>query len=152
MGNTRIYAGKIKKLDKYVLPVLFSINSIFMEYIMNIEIIKIGNVCIAELVSDRMEINRVQDALDLMANADYLGARSIIMREHHLTPDFFNLSTRFAGEILQKFTNYQVRLAIVGDFSKYKSKNFKDFIYESNKTGRILFLPDIESARDRIIK
>ena len=38
-----------------------------------------------------------------------------------------------AGEILQKFSNYRVRLAIVGDFTPYSSKSIKDFIYESNK-------------------
>jgi hypothetical protein len=119
---------------------------------MNIEITQVGNVNIAELNSDNVEIKKVQDALDLMANSDYMGARRIIIREHNLTSDFFNLSTRFAGEILQKFTNYQIKLAIIGDFSKYSSKNFQDFIYESNKTGRILFMPDIESARERISK
>jgi len=31
--------------------------------------------------------------------------------------DFFDLSTGLAGEILQKFVNYHVKIAIVGDFS-----------------------------------
>ncbi len=44
--------------------------------------------------------------------------------------DFFDLSTRLAGEILQKFINYHVKIAIIGDFSIYTSKSLKDFIYE----------------------
>ena len=58
-----------------------------------------------------------------------------------LHPDFFDLKTRFAGEILQKFSNYDVKLAIVGDFSKYSSKSLRDFIYESNK-GKLIFFAD----------
>ena len=42
-----------------------------------------------------------------------------------------------AGEILQKFSNYRVRLAIVGDFTKFTSNSLHEFIYESNK-GRFI--------------
>lgn len=113
---------------------------------MNLKIHKTKNHNIAELVSDTVEISTVQDALDVMANADYLGARSIIVHEKNLNPDFFDLKTRFAGDILQKFVNYQVRLAVIGDFSKYTSKSLKDFIRESNRTGRILFLTSVDEA------
>ena len=64
----------------------------------------------------------------------------------NLHPDFFNLRTGLAGDILQKFSNYKVQLAIVGGFSKYQSKSFRDFIYESNKSKLIFFVPDIDSA------
>ncbi|RYG19765.1 MAG: DUF4180 domain-containing protein, partial [Chitinophagaceae bacterium] len=58
----------------------------------------------------------------------------------NITSDFFDLSTKMAGEILQKFSNYKMRLAIVGDFSNYQSQSFKDFVYESNKHGQINFV------------
>lgn len=35
-----------------------------------------------------------------------------------------------------------MRLAIVGDFSYYTSENLKDFLYESNKGGTVIFLAD----------
>ncbi len=57
-----------------------------------------------------------------------------------MTADFFDLKSGIAGEILQKFSNYLVRLAIVGDFSKYANKSLKDFIFESNKGGQINFV------------
>lgn len=44
-----------------------------------------------------------------------------------------------AGQILQKFSNYCVGLAIIGGFSKYKSKSLNDFIYESNKSEHTIF-------------
>jgi hypothetical protein len=55
-----------------------------------------------------------------------------------------------AGEILQKFSNYRMRLAIVGDFSEYKSKSLRDFIRESNRTGTINFVGTIDEALLRL--
>ena len=103
-------------------------------------------VRIAEVKSAGIVIGQTQDALDLMANADYLGARKIMIREEHLDPAFFDLKTGMAGEILQKFTNYRVQLAIIGDFSKYPGKSIRDFIFESNRYGRINFVSSREEA------
>ncbi len=107
---------------------------------------------IAEVKSAGIVIGQTQDALDLMANADYLGARKIMIREEHLDPAFFDLKTGIAGEILQKFTNYRVQLAIIGDFSKYPGKSIRDFIFESNRYGRINFVSSREEAIERLNK
>ncbi|MBM9499840.1 DUF4180 domain-containing protein [Leptospira sp. 201903071] len=62
-------------------------------------------------------------------------------------PDsFFDLKTGFAGEILQKTSNYKIRLIIVGDFSEYDSKSFQDFVYESNRNGKIIFCDRLETG------
>jgi len=119
---------------------------------MKIEIIKLKGVGIAEIKSDRVEIRKVQDVLDLMADCDYQGARKIILHEKNIIADFFDLKTGFAGEILQKFSNYFVELAIVGDFSKYSSQSLQDFIYESNKVGRINFVSSVEEAIEALLK
>ena len=39
-----------------------------------------------------------------------------------------------------------MRLAIVGDFSGFKSKSLRDFIRESNSTGTINFVGTIDEA------
>jgi len=44
---------------------------------------------------------RSQDALDIMANSVYQGSGKIILHERNLTPDFFELKTGIAGDILQ---------------------------------------------------
>lgn len=113
---------------------------------MNFNHIKENKLHIAELISDEVVINEVQDALDMMVDAQYKGASAILIRKDHIIPDFFDLKTGIAGEILQKFSTYNVRLAIMGDFSEYKSKALKDFIFESNKLGRICFVTDIKEA------
>jgi hypothetical protein len=107
---------------------------------------------IAELQLEGFKIKTVQDALDLMADSGSLGARKIIIKKEQLCPEFFDLHTGIAGEILQKFSTYRMHLAIVGDFSVYKSKSLNDFIYESNKMGKILFVSTIDQAIERLSK
>lgn len=119
---------------------------------MEIKITEIKGVSIAEIVSDKIIINETQDALDIMAESNYMGASKIIMHEKNIVAAFFDLKTGIAGEILQKFSTYNVRLAIVGDFTKCTSKSLKDFIYESNKYGRINFVNSIDEAKERLSK
>ena len=45
------------------------------------QIFENNNHKIAEIISDQVEINSVQDALDIMANADYEGARNVVLYE-----------------------------------------------------------------------
>jgi len=92
-----------------------------------------NNSIIAELTDNKFSINVTQDALDLMGNLGSSDCTKIIIQERNLHKDFFNLKTGLAGDILQKFSNYRVKLAIIGDFSKYKSKSLQDFIRECNK-------------------
>ncbi len=115
---------------------------------MEINILEVEGILIAEIISDGILFHTSQDALDIIANCGYLGAQGIIIKEINLTPEFFDLKTRLAGEILQKFSTYDSRLAIVGDFSKYESKSLRDFIYESNKLRRINFVNSTEEAKD----
>jgi hypothetical protein len=117
---------------------------------MEIQIRKVNGVELAEVISDKIIIKETQDALDLMANINYQGSNKIIINEKNIIPDFFDLKTKIAGEILQKFSTYNVYLAIIGDFSKYTSKSLKDFIFESNKTGRINFVNSKEEAIQRL--
>ncbi|KAB3531616.1 DUF4180 domain-containing protein [Alkaliphilus pronyensis] len=106
---------------------------------------------IAIVSSDEILISDVQSALDFMMSVNYeTGSHSIVINKEAITPDFFVLSTRLAGEILQKFITYQFKFAIVGDFSGYTSKPLKDFIYESNKGRDIFFLSSEEDAIEKL--
>jgi len=107
---------------------------------------------IAELIGDENLITSTQDALDMMGNADYTGARSIIVYKHQVDPEFFNLSSGLAGEILQKFSNYQMKLAIVGDFDHVESNALRAFIIESNRGNRVFFQPTREKAIEKLTK
>ncbi|MGD1816007.1 MAG: DUF4180 domain-containing protein [Pleomorphochaeta sp.] len=104
------------------------------------------------IVDQNIKINDVQDALDIMANAQYLGKTNlVIIHKQSLHDDFYNLRTKFAGDVLQKFSNYNVRLAIIGDFSSYNSKALNDFIYECNKTKNVIWTNDLDTAYKQLI-
>ena len=117
---------------------------------MEMRIYKINNIKTAEVVSDKVIINTVQNALDLMADANCQGATNMIIHESNIVPDFFDLKTGLAGEILQKFSNYNMKLSIVGNFEKYQSKSLHAFIVESNRGNRVFFVPDIETANQKL--
>ena len=104
---------------------------------------------VAVVDSDVLLMKDVQGALDFMALLFYeYGCNKAVILQSNLPEDFFDLKTRLAGEILQKFTNYHFRLAVVGDFSGFTSKSLKDFIYESNKARQILFVGSEREALD----
>ena len=118
---------------------------------MELNIFEVKSHKIAEIKSEEIVINDTQDALDIMANAACQGARSLIINEMNLRPEFFELRTKVAGEILLKFSNYRMKLAIIGEFEKYKSKSLKAFIGESNRGNQVFFVPDRNTAITRII-
>ena len=115
---------------------------------MNIEITEYKGQTLAEVTG--IPIQSPQEALELLINCAYQGAEKIIIHADQLMPDFFDLKTGIAGEILQKVSTYQLRLAIVGDFSQYSSKSLQDFIFESNKVGRVNFVASVEEAKEKL--
>lgn len=112
---------------------------------MEIKSHEVNSIKIAEIVSGEIIIQSAQDGLNLMGNVYYQGFDKVILHEKHHSR-IFDLKTGIAGEILQKFSNYRIGLAIVGDFSKYESKSIKDFIFESNTTKHVNFVGTLEEA------
>ena len=118
---------------------------------MDIIVHNCGDRNAAEIISGEILIRETADALYLMADLRYQGFDSLILHEKNLNPDFFNLKSGLAGDILQKFSTYNVRIAIIGDFSKYPGKSLRDFIYESNNGKQVFFLGDKETAVRKLL-
>ncbi len=72
------------------------------------------------------------------------------MYEKNIDPEFFDLRSGIAGEILQKYVNYQYHLAIVGDFSDYYNKALQAFIIQYNRGRHIRFVQDRDSALEKL--
>ncbi|MBN1986834.1 MAG: DUF4180 domain-containing protein, partial [Prolixibacteraceae bacterium] len=96
---------------------------------------QINSAKIAEVISNDIIIANSDDGLDLLGNLYYQGFDKIIIHKKNIVPEFFDLKNGMAGEILQKFSNYRVRLVIVGDFSEYNGKSLRDFIRETQISG-----------------
>ncbi|MFI5485608.1 MULTISPECIES: DUF4180 domain-containing protein [Micromonospora] len=92
-----------------------------------------------------------QDALDLIGAA-FLGAQVVAVPASRLDERFFALGTRFAGEVMQKFVNYRLRLAVVGDISRHlaASSALRALVEESNRAGHVWFLPDLDALDARL--
>lgn len=61
-----------------------------------------------------------------------------------LAPEFFDLKSKLAGLLIQKFVNYRMKVAFLGDVSTLttRSKAWHDFVYETNRGGQVLFAAD----------
>lgn len=120
---------------------------------MNIQKTEVNGVAIAIVSDSGKLITDVQSALDLMATVQYEADCSrIAIRKEAVSDDFFILSTGLAGKILQKFVNYHVKVAFIGDYSGYTSKPLKDFIYESNNGSEVFFVSTEEEALEKLSK
>ncbi len=81
-----------------------------------------------------------------------IGTKNIVIDKKLIAEEFFILSSGLAGEILQKYVNYEGRIAIFGDYSHYTSKPLKDFIYESNKGKDVFFTATEDEAIDMLTR
>lgn len=119
--------------------------------IMEKHIIEVNEISVAVIHSDEPIITDTQSALDFMATIRFDdNCERIVINKEAIIEDFFKLSTGIAGEIIQKFVNYSQKIAVVGDFSIYKSKPLRDFIYECNQGNAIFFVPDKQTAIDKL--
>jgi hypothetical protein len=89
---------------------------------------------------------RVPDDIPAALGAS-IDAGGLILDEQQLSPEFFDLRTGFAGEVLQKFTNYRARLAIViADESVYGGR-FSELVYEHRTHRSVRFFSSAQQAR-----
>lgn len=67
---------------------------------------------------DGPPLNGERDLGDLLGEAYVQEVEVIVIPTARLGPGFLDLSTRIAGEILQKLINYRYRPVILGDISE----------------------------------
>lgn len=118
---------------------------------MNIETVLHNGVPLAVVSGGEKVITDVSSAMDLALSVRYeTGANRLVLPKRLVAEDFFILSTGLAGEILQKWINYQFKAAFWGDYSRYTSKPLHDFMGESNRGGNFFFVSTQEEAMDRL--
>lgn len=101
---------------------------------------------------DGPPIRSERDATDLIGQAFEQDAAWVALPVERLGPDFFRLSTRIAGEVIQKFVTYRFKVAVVGDISAYvaDSDALRDFVYESNRGQQVWFVADVGELERRL--
>ena len=91
-------------------------------------------------------------AADLLAQAFGERAELVSIPASRLAEEFFDLRSGVAGEFAQKFVNYRVRLAVVGDISAHleRSDALRAFVAESNRGRQLWFVPTQADLDDRL--
>jgi hypothetical protein len=87
-----------------------------------------------------------RDAVDLIAELFGQEADVVVVPVERFDEGFFTLSTRIAGEIVQKFVNYEQRLAVIGDITRHleASSAFRDYVRETNRGRQVWFVADLD--------
>lgn len=97
-------------------------------------------------------IARESDALDLIGETYGSDVAWVAIPLGRLSEAFFELRSGLAGAVLQKLTNYRLRVAIVGDVARHgeASKAFADFVTESNRGSHVWFVHDEAELEARL--
>ncbi len=95
-----------------------------------------------------------RSANDFLGEAWSADATWLAVPLERLAPGFLDLKTRMAGEVIQKFTNYRVGVAFVGDIAPWTeaSNSLRDFVHESNQGRAVWFVRDLAELGARLAK
>lgn len=114
--------------------------------------LELNGIKIYKVSPDGPELRTGSDAVDLISAASEHRAAIIAIPVERLGDGFFELRTRIAGEIVQKFSMYGWRVAIVGDISERiaMSQSLGAFVVESNRGHDLWFVTNLQELSDRL--
>jgi uncharacterized protein DUF4180 len=112
---------------------------------MSDEVVDSGGTPVLVCAADGPAISTPQDALDVIGSA-FGRADVVAIPAGRLDDRFFQLRSGLAGEIMQKFVNYRIRLAVVGDITApvAASDALRDLVRESNRGRHVWFVADLD--------
>jgi hypothetical protein len=73
---------------------------------------------------------------------------SLLLHESNLSPEFFNLRSGMAGEMMQKFINYRIPLAIVVVAPEGYGERFCELVREHHNHPSVRFFLSESQARE----
>jgi hypothetical protein len=114
--------------------------------------IQLGGIQLYDVSENGPELRTGQDAVDLMSAASERRASWIAIPVARLGEEFFELRTRIAGEIAQKFAIYGAKVAVVGDISSRvaMSHSLASFVAEANRGESLWFVESHQELEDRL--
>jgi Domain of unknown function (DUF4180) len=89
----------------------------------------------------------IRSYADISAAVGASLGRRLILSEDDLGPDFFDLYTGLAGELIQKFVNYRVRVAIIVPKPDAYGERFSELAYEHASHPTVRFVRSIDEAK-----
>src|SRR5215469_18924565 len=113
---------------------------------MNVQHYDLCGMRVVELPAEGAPLRDDRDAVEIIAAASLYRPEIILLPMERLSGDFFRLRTGVAGQVIQKFVTYRLRLVIVGDISKHlqESSALRDFVYECNSGSQVGFVNNLD--------
>ena len=84
--------------------------------------------------------------MDVVAACFEQGTQSLLIDRPALPPEFFDLRTGVTGELVQKLTQYGIRVACVVPDLGTQPDRFQEFAREANRGSRARFFESRDGA------
>ena len=105
-----------------------------------------------DLTEGDFSIRREGEINDLLSLCYLHNTNFILIDASNLSDDFFNLRTGLAGAAIQKFANYQTKVAALLPVGYEHGERFKELMFEMNKNNHFRFFHDRTLAEAWLIK
>jgi hypothetical protein len=112
----------------------------------------LAGVRVLQYSTDGAPPRTAKDATEIVSAAWSHQAKVVVLSADWLGDDFFRLSTRVAGEVVQKLQDYHLRVVILGDMARRttESKPLRDWVSECNRGRNVWFLTTLEDLEERL--
>ncbi len=105
-----------------------------------------------ELISTSEPLSTENHALDLVALCWEQDTHLLMMDFSALSQDFLKLKTRVAGNFIQKFINYNIKIAVIMPPEIIKESRFKEMVLETNKGNHFRIYESKAEAENWLLK
>lgn len=107
---------------------------------------------IIEVLAYEGGLGGAQDALEIISLCAEHDCNLVLLHAGALKPEFFQLKTRAAGDMLQKFVNYRVSAAILlEEGAPALSARFRELMGEANKGSQYRFFTERDAAQNWLL-
>lgn len=102
--------------------------------------------------SDGAKLDGERAATDIIGDSYMSQPQVVAIPVARLAPEFLTLSNQIAGNVIQKFVNYGVAVAFVGDISVAvaASNALRDYVRESNRGRHVWFVADMAELEAKL--
>ncbi|MBH5316321.1 DUF4180 domain-containing protein [Paenibacillus sp. GSMTC-2017] len=119
---------------------------------MNYQIRELESTKYIELISTTDPLSTENDALDLVALCWEHETNALMIHYVALSEDFFKLRTKLAGNMIQKFINYGIKVAAIIPQETIQKGRFKEMAMEMNKGNHFRMYESNEEAEKWLLK
>ena len=103
---------------------------------MNIQLAEKNGRTFIEGAPDQLLIQTERDAVTLIGVCGEHSTERLLLYAGNFPESFFDLRSGLAGTILQKFTNYHIRVALVVPSELVHGK-FREYVFEANRGDQV---------------